>query len=76
MTPRWGETAVRRVPTFTLRDDQFASLCRLFGLRPADTFPEFKATLEGIGARYLLWIEQDERGPSQAERNAALKHLS
>jgi hypothetical protein len=27
------------------------------GLRPADTFPEFKATLEGIGAQYLLWIE-------------------
>ena len=34
-----------------------------------------KPRLEAIGARYLLWLEQDERGPSRAERNAALKSV-
>jgi len=70
VVPRWGKTGVMKVPSFTLSEEQFTELSGL--LSPSS---QLKATLEWIGARYLLWLQQDERGPSQAERNAALKQL-
>jgi hypothetical protein len=73
--PRWEEIGAMKVPTFTLSEEQFTELTRLLGLRASDVPPQLKATLEWIGARYLLWLQQDEKGPSQAERNAALKRL-
>ena len=36
---------------------------------------ELKSKLEPIGARYRIYIQQDKRGPSRAERNAALKKV-
>jgi len=64
-----------KVPPFTLSEEQFTELSRLLGLSASDAVPQLKPTLEWIGARYLLWFHQDERGPSQAERNAALTQL-
>ena len=46
------------------------------GLSASENPPQLKAKLEWIGTRYLLWIQQDEKGPSQAERNAALRRVS
>jgi hypothetical protein len=64
-----------KVPIFKLSEEQFAELSGLLGLSASHVPPQLKSTLEWVGARYLLWLEQDERGPSQAARNAALKHL-
>ena len=75
VTPRWGKAGVMKVPSFTLSDEQFAELVRLLGLSALETPPQLKAKLEWIGTRYLLWIQQDEKGPSQAERNAALRKV-
>jgi hypothetical protein len=77
VTPRWGEPGINnvKVPTFTLSDDQFAKLCTHLDLSASDIPPQLKPKLEFIGTRYRLWIQQDEKGPSQAERNAALKKL-
>jgi hypothetical protein len=73
VTPRWGETGVLKVPTFTLDEEELAEIGSALGIRAAETLSQLKPRLEAIGARYLLWLQQDERGPSQAERNAALK---
>ena len=73
--PRWGETGVMKVPSFTLDDEQLAEIDAYLGLSTLDSLSQLKATLEWIGGRYRLWIQQDERGPSRAEQNAALKKL-
>jgi hypothetical protein len=77
VTPRWGEPGINnvKVPSFTLSDDQFAKLCTHLDLSASDIPPQLKPKLELIGTRTRLWIQQDEKGPSQAERNAALKKL-
>src|SRR5512144_1880874 len=73
--PRWEELGAMKVPTFALSGEQFTELSRLLGLSASAIPPQLKATLEWVGARYLLWLQQDESGSSQAERNAALKQL-
>lgn len=73
--PRREKIGAMKVPTFTLSEEQLTELSSLLGLSASDVLLQLKATLEWIGARYLLWFQQDERGPSQAERNAALKQL-
>jgi hypothetical protein len=73
--PRWGETGVLQVPTFTLRDEQIGDLGRLLGMTAPNALSELKSKLEPIGARYRMYIQQDEKGPSRAERNAALKQV-
>jgi len=75
VVPRWGDIGVAKVPRFTLKHKQVANLGRCLGLR-ASALARQKANLESIGARYRLWLQQDENGPSQAEQNAALKKLS
>jgi glutamyl-tRNA reductase len=67
VTPRWGETGV---PSFTLDDKQVAEIGRHLGMKASAAISQLKATLEEIGARYRLWIKQDEKGPSWAEQNA------
>ena len=42
---------------------------------PLEMSGKLKTTLEWIGTCYLLWLQQDEKGPSRAERNAKLKQL-
>jgi hypothetical protein len=71
-----GKDGVMKVPSFTLSDEQFAELVRLLGLSASENPPQLKTKLEWIGTRYLLWIQQDEKGPSQAERNAVLRRVS
>ena len=73
--PRWGDTGVMKVPTFTLDEEDLAEIASALGIRASETLSQQKPSLEEIGARCLLWIQQDEKGPSQAERNAALKRL-
>jgi hypothetical protein len=73
--PRWGEIGVTKVPIFTVSNEQFADLCTQLGLTKSDIPPQLKARLERIATRYRLWVQQDEKGPSQAERNAALKQV-
>jgi len=75
VTPRWGDTGVMKVPTFTLDEEDLAEIGSALGIRASETLSQLKPRLEEIGARYLLWLQQDERGPSQAERNAALKKV-
>jgi hypothetical protein len=64
-----------KVPTFTLDQEDLAEIGSALGIRAPETLSQLKPRLEEIGARYLLWIQQDEKGPSQAERNDALKRL-
>jgi hypothetical protein len=73
--PRWGEIGVTKVPIFTVSNEQFADLCTQLGLTKSDIPPQLKARLERIATRYRLWVQQDEKGQSQAERNAALKQV-
>ena len=73
--PRWGDTGVMKVPIFTLDEEDLAEIGSALGIRASETLSQLKPRLEEIGARYLLWLQQDERGPSQAERNAALKKV-
>ena len=75
VTPRWGDTGVMKVPTFTLDEEDLAEIGSALGIRASETLSQLKPSLEEIGARCLLWFQQDERGPSQAERNAALKKV-
>jgi hypothetical protein len=75
VTPRWGDTGVMKVPTFTLDEEDLAEIGSALGIRASETLSQQKPRLEEIGARCLLWIQQDEKGPSQAERNAALKKV-
>ena len=75
VTPRWGASGVMKVPTFTLDEEDLAEIGSALGIRASETLSQLKPRLEEIGARYLLWLQQDERGPSQAERNAALKKV-
>jgi hypothetical protein len=63
-----------KVPTFTLDDEDLDEVGSALGISAGEAL-ELKPSLEEIGARYLLWFEQDESGPSQAERNAALKKV-
>ena len=78
VTPRWGEPDINnvKVPSFTLNDEQVAQLGRHLGLTARERLAQLKATLERIGARHLLWIQQDEKGPRRAEQNAGLKQVS
>ena len=73
--PRWGDTGVMKVPIFTLDEEDLAEIGSALGIRASETLSQLKPRLEEIGARCLLWFQQDERGPSQAERNAALKKV-
>ena len=75
VTPRWGDTGVMKVPTFTLDEEDLAEIGSALGIIASETLSQLKPSLEEIGARCLLWFQQDERGPSQAERNAALKKV-
>jgi hypothetical protein len=72
--PRWGETGVMKVPIFRLDEEQLVEIGQHLGIGRSAAFV-LKPTLEWIGARYLLWIQQDEKGPSRAEQNAALHKL-
>jgi hypothetical protein len=73
--PRRGEIGATKVPTFTMSNEQIADHCTQLSLTTSDIPPQLKTTLEWIAARYRLWVQQDEKGPSQAERNAALKQV-
>src|SRR6516225_6376321 len=77
VTPRWGEPDVDKlkVPRFTLDDEQVAEFGKHLDVGGSEPLALLKAKLEWIRARYLLWIQQDEKGPSQADRNAALKKV-
>jgi hypothetical protein len=63
-----------KVPAFTLDEEDLAEIGSALGVS-WEALWQLKPRLEEIGARYLLWIQQDEKGPSQAERNAALKKV-
>jgi len=43
-----------------LRDEQIAELGRLLGITTPRALSELKLKLEWIGARYRLWIQQDD----------------
>jgi hypothetical protein len=58
-----------------LDEEDLAEIGNALGIRASETLSQLKPRLEEIGTRYLLWLQQDERGPSQAERNAALKKV-
>jgi hypothetical protein len=73
--PRWGKSGVMKVPSFTLDEEDLAEIGSALGIKATETLSYLKPRLEAIGARYLLWIQQDEKGPSQAERNAALRRV-
>jgi hypothetical protein len=75
VTPRWGETGVMEVLSFTLDDKHVAEIGKPLGIGASKTLSQLKPTLEWIGARHRLWHQQDERGPSRAQQNAALKNL-
>jgi hypothetical protein len=75
VTPRWGETGVMKVPNFKLDAEGLPKIGRHLGVTAREALSQLKPRLETIGARCLLWIQQDEKGPSRAERNAALKRL-
>jgi hypothetical protein len=75
VTPRWGETGVMKVPSFTLDEEDLDEIGSALGISGGEALSQLKPRLEEIATRYLLWIQQDERGPSQAERNAALKRV-
>jgi hypothetical protein len=76
VSPRWGEPGIDKVkvPSFTLNDQQMALLGRHLG-NSSETHLQLKRQLEWIGARCRLWTQQDEKGSSRAERNAALKRV-
>ena len=76
VTPRWGEPGIDKVkvPSFTLNDQQMALLGSLLG-NSSEIHLQLKRQLEWIGARCRLWTQQDEKGSSRAERNAALKRV-
>jgi hypothetical protein len=75
VTPHWGNAGVMKVPSFTLDEEDLAEIRSALGITASETLSYLKPRLEAIGARYLLWIQQDEKGPSRAERNAALKKV-
>jgi hypothetical protein len=63
------------VPDFKLSADQVAVLARILEIDRPPTIAKLKSELESIGAYYPVWLQQDEKGPSWAEQNAALKKL-
>ena len=67
VVPRWGDIGVAKVPRFTLKHKQVANLGRCLGLR-ASALARQKANLESIGARYRLWLQQDEMDPRKRSR--------
>src|SRR5262245_18052076 len=73
VVPRWGDNGVAKVPDFKLSADQIDALAGLLEIGSPAAVETLKSNLEGICARYLLWIQQDAKGPSWAEHNAALK---
>src|SRR5262245_17094995 len=73
--PRWDALGVEKVPDFKLSADQVAVLARILEIERPPTIAKLKSELELIGAYYRVWLQQDEKGPSWAEQNAALKKL-
>jgi hypothetical protein len=73
--PRWGDTGVAGVLDFKLSAGQLAALAGILEIDSPATIAKLKPSLESFGARYLLWLKQDENGPSRAEQNAGLKKL-
>jgi hypothetical protein len=69
--PRWGDTGVARVPDFKFSADQLAAIAGILEIDSAAAIAKLKSELESIGARCRLWFQQDEKGPSWAEQNAA-----
>src|SRR5262245_40533033 len=73
--PRWGASGVEKVPDFKLSGDQLAALAEILEIDSPPARAKLKSGLESIGARHRMWFQQDEKGPSWAEQNAALKKL-
>jgi hypothetical protein len=73
--PRWDAWGVEKVPDFKLSADQLAALAGILEIDSPLTIAKLKSELESIGAYYPVWLQQDEKGPSWAEQNAALKKL-
>lgn len=73
--PRWGNHGVTEVPDFALSPEQARSLAAMLDVTRPDDIDSLKQELEEIGRFYLRWSAQDEKGPSRAERNAALREV-
>jgi hypothetical protein len=73
--PRWDAWGGEKVPDFVLSADQVAALAGILEIDNRAAIVKLKQSLEWLGAYYPVWLQQDEKGPSRAEQNAALKKL-
>jgi hypothetical protein len=71
--PRWGENGVVETQEFALTPDQMSAISATLGLSENDDLSSLEWDLEYLASLYLQWKAHDEKGPSRAERNAALK---
>lgn len=71
--PRWGDNGAHEIPE--LSPEQVLAINALAeAVHPKDAAAA-AAELTEIAQTYLVWLEQDEKGPTRAERNAALKEI-
>lgn len=71
--PRWGEIVVSDVEDFALSPESARELAAMLDVTDAAGIERIARDLNEVGLRYRLWFQQDEAGPSRAERNAALE---
>ncbi len=71
--PRWGEIVVSDVEDFALSPESARDLAAMLDVADAAGIERITSDLNEAGLRYRLWFQQDEAGPSRAERNAALE---
>jgi hypothetical protein len=73
--PRWAAMRDAEVPDFKLSADQVAALAKMIEIHSPAAMANLKPSLEQIGVYYLRGLQQDEKGPSRAEQNAALRRV-
>ena len=73
--PRWCDDGVGEVSDFALNSEQARALAAALDITQQQEIDRLADELNDVGRCYLRWSDQDEKGPTRAERNAALKEV-